>query len=423
MKILGIIAEYNPFHLGHAWQIEASKKESQCDAVMVLMSGSLMQRGEFAILNKWERTRLALTAGVDLVCELPFVYACQSAEAFAHGGIKIFNATGVIDILSFGSEFGHLRPLNNLAEILVQEPVEFKNFLKQGLATGVSFPRAREQAVRSYLGHEAGNLLNTPNNILALEYLKALHKTQSTIDSMTVKRQGADYHSLLPSKYLSASGIRSILKEALVQPEAASAILKNLDNKLPYLPDMLINPFKKNYNLQGDDFFLNALRLQILSHDVHHLKNTPYVNEGLEHKIRDSFKIATSLDECVSKIISKRTPQTRVRRILCNRLLELDKESLNLFQAESFIPYLRVLGFNQTGTAILKAIKKQGQLPILTNLKKSRFSLTPLQKKMLYYDCRATDLHNQFYETVYRYHRDYTQRPVQESPNTWPSFQ
>jgi predicted nucleotidyltransferase len=416
MKILGIIAEYNPFHMGHAWQIESSKKQTQCDGVMVLMSGSLTQRGDFAILNKWERARLALSAGVDLVCELPFGYACQSAEAFAHGGIKIFNATGVVDVLSFGSEFGHIQPLTSLAETLVHEPVEFKTFLKQELSSGVSFPKARELAIRSYLGHEAGNLLKTPNNILALEYLKALHKTQSDIDALTVKRQGAAYHSLLPSKYLSATGIRNILKDALAHPESAAAILKALDNKLPYSTDDLIVPFKKNYNPRGDDYFLNALRLQILSNDVKHLKNTPYVSEGLEHKIRDALKIATSLDECVNGIISKRIPQTRVRRILSNRLLELDKETLKHFQSESFVPYLRVLGFNDKGQAILKAIKDQGQLPILTSLKKSRFLLTPTQNKMLYYDCRATDFHNQFYETKYCYHRDYLQSPV-HNPN------
>lgn len=413
MKILGIIAEYNPFHLGHAWQIETSKNESHCDAVMVLMSGSLTQRGEFAILNKWERARLALSSGVDLVCELPFGYACQSAEAFAHGGIKIFNATGVIDVLSFGSEFGHIRPLINLAKILVSEPAEFKSFLKLELSSGVSFPRARELAIRSYLGHEAGNLLKTPNNILALEYLKALYKSKSNINSMTIKRQGADYHSLLPSKYLSASGIRAILKDALAHPESAMTILKALDNKLPYSVDDLILPFKNNFNPRGDDYFLNALRLQILSNDVQHLKNTPYVSEGLEHKIRDALKTAITLDECINKTISKRIPQTRVHRILCNRLLELDKETLNLFQAESFIPYLRVLGFNERGKAILRAIKDHGQLPVLTNLRKKQFSLTPLQKKMLLYDCRATDFHNQFYETRYCYHRDYIQSPIQ----------
>jgi predicted nucleotidyltransferase len=413
MKILGIIAEYNPFHMGHAWQIESSKKESQCDGVMVLMSGNLTQRGDFALLNKWERARLALSSGVDLVCELPFGYACQSAEAFAYGGIKIFNATGVVDVLSFGSEFGHIQPLTSLAEILVHEPAEFKSFLKEALSSGVSFPRARELAIRSYLGHEAGDLLKTPNNILALEYLKALHKTQSNIRSMTVKRQGADYHSLLPSSFLSASGIRKILFDALANPESASVILKMLDHKLPYLSEDLILPFKRNFNPNGDDLFLNALRLLILSHDVKHLKNTPYVSEGLEHKIRDTLKVATTLDECVNGIISKRIPKTRVRRILCNRLLELDKELLKLFLTESFVPYLRVLGFNEKGKTILRAIKARGQLPILTSLKKSRFSLTPTQRKMLYYDCRATDFHNQFYEINYCYHRDYIQGPIQ----------
>ena len=413
MKVLGIIAEYNPFHLGHAWQIETSKNVSQCDHVLVLMSGSLTQRGEFALLNKWERTRLALSAGADLVCELPFGYACQSAEAFASGGVKIFNATGVIDVLSFGSEFGHIGPLNNLAKILVKEPTAFKSFLKKALSSGVSFPKARELAIRSYLGDDAGDLLKTPNNILALEYLKALHKTQSDTLSMTVKRQGAAYHSLLPSNFLSASGIRKILCDALANPASESTILKALDNKLPYLSEDLILPFKKNYNPNGDDYFLNALRLQILSHDVGHLKNTPYVSEGLEHKIRDALKMATTLDECINAIISKRIPKTRVCRILSNRLLELDKEILSAFQSESFVPYLRVLGFNEKGKAILKAIKDRDQLPILTNLKKSRFSLTPTQQKMLYYDCRATDYHNQFYENDYSYHRDYTQSPVQ----------
>lgn len=413
MKLLGIIAEYNPFHQGHAWQIESSKKESGCDSVMVLMSGSITQRGDFAILNKWERTRLALSSGVDLVCELPFGYACQSAEAFAHGGVKIFNATGVIDVLSFGSEFGHIKPLNSLAKILVDEPAEFKNFLKQELSTGVSFPRARELAIRSFLGNEVGNLLKTPNNILALEYLKSLHKTQNSITAMTVKRQGADYHSLKTSEYLSASGIRKILKDAHAHSALEQTILQALNHKLPYAVDELLLPFKQNYNPNGDDFFLNALRVQILSRDVYHLKNTPYVSEGLEHKIRDALKTATTFDECINAIISKRIPQTRVRRILCNRLLELDKETLGIFQAESYIPYLRVLGFNEKGKSILKQIKDNGNLPILTSLKKSRFTLSPMQKKMLYYDCRATDLHNQFYEKKYSYHRDYTQSPVQ----------
>lgn len=415
MKVLGIIAEYNPFHQGHAWQIETSKSTSLCNGVMALMSGSITQRGDFAILNKWERTQLALTSGVDLVCELPFGYACQSAEAFAQGGLKILNAAGCVDVLSFGSESGVLSPLNNLAKTLAAEPPEFKTFLKDALSTGVSFPKAREQAIASLLGNDVSTLLKTPNNILAVEYLKALLKSHSLITPMTVKRQGADYHSVLESEYLSASGIRKILKEALANPNSEKNILDTLNNKLPYQVNTLFDALQHHYYPHGDERLLNALRLLILSRDVSHLKNTPYVSEGLEHKIRDALKTATTVDECVNLIISKRTPQTRVRRILCNRLLELDKQTLDVFQSESFIPYLRVLGFTEKGKAILKKIKDQDHLPILTNLKKSRFCLTPDQQKMLYYDCRATDLHNLFYENSYHYHRDFTQSPIQFS--------
>ncbi len=415
MKILGIIVEYNPFHSGHYWQINHSKKESHCDGVMVLMSGSITQRGDFALLNKWERTHLALTSGVDLVCELPFGYACQSAEAFAQGGIKIFNATGVVDVVSFGSEFGHLKPLANLAQTLVSEPDEFKTNLKEALTTGVSFAKARELAIRSFLGSEASDLLKTPNNILALEYLKALDKSHSKIRPMTVKRRGADYHSLIPAEFLSASGIRNILKAARIDPKSETTSLKSLENKLPYAINDLYLPFKNNYNPEGDKNFLNALRLQILSRDVGHLKNTPYVSEGLEHKIRDAFKTAPTLDDCINAIISKRIPQSRVRRILANRLLELDKETLSSFQAESFLPYLRVLGFTEKGRMILKQIKANTELPIITNLKNSRFKLSSMQEKMLYYDCRATDLHNQFYENKYCYHQDYLRSPIQYS--------
>jgi predicted nucleotidyltransferase len=412
MRILGIIAEYNPFHKGHAWQIKTSKQESGCDAVFALMSGSITQRGEFALLNKWERTRLALSAGVDLVCELPFCYAGQSAEAFASGGIKIFNATAIVDVLSFGSEFGFKNPLNQLSKILADEPLEFKHFLKESLSHGVSFPKAREIAISKFLGIDTAALLKTPNNILAVEYLKALHKTKSVIASMTIKRQGADYHSIETSEFLSATGIRAILKDLLSNPKSETEVLKKLEDKLPYPIEAILSPLKNNFNSQGDERYLNALRLLVLSRDVNHLLKTPYVNEGLEHKIRDSLKTALTLDDCVSRIISKRIPETRVRRILSNRLLELDKEALLYFQTEAYLPYLRVLGFTRKGKAILKSIKTYGTIPILTNLKKSKYLLSPMQKKMLYYDCRATELHNLFYENSYHYHQDYTLSPV-----------
>lgn len=411
MTILGIIAEYNPFHKGHAWQLETTKEMSQADGVMALMSGSITQRGDFAILNKWERTRLALASGVDLVCELPFGYACQSAEAFAQGGVKILNTTGVCDFLSFGSELGVLEPLKDLAEILAQEPPKFKRLLKEALATGVSFPKSREQSISLFLSKEVSALLGTPNNILAIEYLKAIVITNSAITPLTVKRQGSGYHSLETSDYLSATGIRKLLLESLANDNSRSNLMISLENKLPYHREAIFTPME-NYYLQGDERFLNALRVSILSRDVGHLKNTPYVTEGLEHKIRDAVKTAKTLDALVDAIISKRFPKTRVRRILCNRLLELDKKDLSRFQHPTFTPYLRVLGFNPMGQAILREIKKQGEITVLTNLSRGERLLSPSQREMLYYDIRATDLHNLFYEKDYTYHRDYTQSPI-----------
>jgi len=411
MKVLGIITEYNPFHKGHAWQLETTKKISQADGVMTLMSGSITQRGDFAILNKWERTRLALDSGVDLVCELPFVYAGQSAEAFAQGGVKIFNATGVCDFLSFGSEHGELKPLQALAKILSRESPEFKHLLGLALDTGVSFPKAREQTIHQLLGQEVSALLTTPNNILAIEYLKALIISQSNITPLTVKRQGSDYHSLETSDYLSATAIRKILLNSLINDAIHSNPVMSLENKLPYKLESLLAPMK-NYNFQGDALFLNALRVMILARNVGDLKNTPYVAEGLEHKIRDALKTAKTLDTLVDAIISKRIPQTRVQRILCNRLLELDKKDLWQFEVPSFTPYLRVLGFNSTGQAILRKIKEQGDIPILTNMSRGERLLSPTQREMLHYDIRATDLHNLFYEKNYRYHHDYTQSPI-----------
>lgn len=411
MKILGIITEYNPFHKGHAWQLETTKRICEADGVMTLMSGSVTQRGDFAILNKWERTRLALSSGADLVCELPFGYACQSAEAFARGGVKILNETGVCDFLSFGSELGELEPLKALAEILARESLEFKRLLGVALETGVSFPKAREQVIHQILGQEVSSLLATPNNILAIEYLKALISTNSTITPVTVKRQGTGYHSLETSDYISATLIRKTLLESLANDNINSNPRMFLENKLPYNIENLLAPMN-NYNLQGDALFLNALRVIILSEDVGDLKNTPYVSEGLEHKIRDALKTVKTMEALVDAIISKRIPKTRVRRILCNRLLNLNKKVLLSFQQHSFIPYLRVLGFNSQGQAILRQIKKKGDIPIITNLSRGERLLSPSQREMLYYDIRSTDFQNQFYEKEYRYHKDYTQSPI-----------
>ncbi|MGL4606749.1 MAG: tRNA(Met) cytidine acetate ligase [Eubacteriaceae bacterium] len=407
MKTFGIIAEYNPFHLGHALQISETKASLNAEGCLVLMSGSVTQRGNFAFLNKWERTKLALLGGADLVCELPYVYSGQTAEIFASGGIKILNSTNVCDYLSFGSESGQLANLEKIANLLAREPFKFKLLLKEFLSTGISFPKARELAIGNLLGSSLGELLNSPNNILGIEYLKALIKTKSTIKPHTVKRQGADYHSLESSTIPSASGLRHFITTS----KNKNSLSQWLENKIPYPPDVLIKALA-DQNSQGEQLFYNALKFEILGTSASSFKNYPYVSEGIENKIYKALKKETTLDECIEACCSKRIPKTRIQRILTNRLINLNTEDLGLFSTSNDTPYLRVLGFNKTGQKILGDIKKNGNITLLSNLSRYLNSITPFQKKILHYDIRSADLLNLFNEFNYQYHRDYTQSPI-----------
>lgn len=408
MKILGIVSEYNPFHLGHFYHLKESKEILSPDGVMALMSGSIMQRGEFALLNKWERAHLALESGIDLVCELPFVYAAQSAENFASGSIDLLNESGICNYLSFGSEYGQIDNLNHLAIYLADEPIQFKLKLKNFLNLGHSFAKARELAIQSLLGERYSKLLNEPNNILAIEYLKALVRKKSLIKPITIKRKGSGYHSLEESSHLSASFIRKVLVQESFLKDAGNkktSELLSLDDKLPYPIEKILNSME-NYNPQGDQNYLNALRFYILGDNLEALRKIPYVSEGLEHKIRDSIKTARTINELIDNIVSKRIPRTRVKRILANCIVSMQKSNFDR------CTYLRILGFNQTGQAMIKAIKEQGKLTLINNTRKSLNQLNRKQKRILDYDIRASDLHNLFYEKKYLYHRDLFQDPI-----------
>ena len=180
-KVLGIVAEYNPFHNGHLYHIEKSKKLSNADLTICIMSGNFTQRGEPAIIDKWSRTKMALEAGIDLVIELPLIYSISSAENFAYGSINILNKLGIVDAISFGSEAGDINILNSIADILHNQPKEYVSLLNHELSKGVSYPKAQEKAVLMYLGdiRRYANVLSSPNNILGIEYLKAIKRIKS----------------------------------------------------------------------------------------------------------------------------------------------------------------------------------------------------------------------------------------------------
>ena len=208
MKITGIIAEYNPFHNGHKYQIEEAKKFS--DAVVVIMSGSFVQRGSIAITDKWTRAKVAAENGADLVLELPVIYSLNTAQRFAKGAVEILDRTNVIDYLCFGSESGNVDELTKVADMLINEPEDVSEKIKKFIAEGISYPAARQKAFRGLIDEE---ILSSPNNILALEYIKALIEIESSIEPVTVKRYGTDYHDEFAKNGIaSASAIRSMIK-------------------------------------------------------------------------------------------------------------------------------------------------------------------------------------------------------------------
>ena len=214
MKVLGIVSEYNPLHSGHVYHIKASLEKTGATHTICVMSGHFVQRGEPALVDKWARTTMALQSGIDLVLELPVVFSCASAELFAYGAVRTLHHTGIVDYLSFGSEQGELGSLWRIASALYDEPAVYRDLLRKHLSDGHSFPVAREKALTGYLRGLPENIMSQSNNILAIEYLKALKSLRSNMQPTTIKRHGSSYQStVINQSFSSASAIRSFLKD------------------------------------------------------------------------------------------------------------------------------------------------------------------------------------------------------------------
>ena len=214
-RVLGIIAEYNPFHNGHMYHLQKAKEQSGAQYCICVMSGNFVQRGNTSIVNKWKKAEMALLNGVDLVIELPTIYSVASAEGFSLGAIKLLNNLKIVDAISFGTETSDFAALNNISSIVNEEPMKYKSILNSELKKGLSFPKARENALMLYLNDNKryDNILNTPNNILAIEYLKALKKIKSTIQPIPIKREKVYYNdNVIVDEFASATAIRKLLK-------------------------------------------------------------------------------------------------------------------------------------------------------------------------------------------------------------------
>lgn len=408
MKIISVIAEYNPLHNGHAYQLQTARDRLGGDcAVLVVMSGCFTQRGEPALTDKWSRTRMALAAGADLVLELPFVYACGSAERFATGGVGTLQATGLSSHLVFGSEQGDLEPLQKLAEQLVPETPAYQQSLRRQLDTGVAFPVARRQALLEQNNPEAlVSLLDLPNNILAVEYLKAIRQISGCrLAPLTIRRQGQPYHAqhlpadsaISPSASAIRQAVRCRLRDGAV-PDL-KGLLADLAEAIPptALAELLVRIQRGPGPLLPEDFavpILSALR----GADAQTLDQTAGMGEGLSRRLmaaaaRPGRQHPDRLATLLLDSDTRRFTRTHIQRALIAMLAGLRQADLEQFDQAGGPFYLRVLGFSRRGQYMLKMMRKLADRPIVTKASDFlEYSGHPLLQRMARLDLAAADL-------------------------------
>ena len=363
MKVVGIIAEYNPFHNGHKYLIGKAKEVTGADYAIVVMSGNFTQRGTPAIADKYLRTEMALLNGADLVIELPAHYACSSAEFFAMGAVTLLNKLGVVDYLCFGSESGDIANLHTVAKILADEPEEYKQQLKRFLKRGYSYPMARNQALEApipdFVNYE--DVIKTPNNILGIEYLKALIRTNSSIAPYTIRSFGGGYHDYkLNVAYSSAIAIRQSLMLGNSLARIEDQIPKNCR-------PLLLDNFKKTYPVFLDDFS-TVLKYQLFTEAPNGFEKYADISSDLSDKIKKNIYKVDTINNFCDLLKSKDLTHARINRCLGHILLNIRQEEMDTLKANGDIHYARVLGFVKESDALLSKIKKNTSIPLITKL-------------------------------------------------------
>ena len=425
MKTAGIIAEYNPFHNGHLYQIEQVRKQTGADYIVVVMSGDFVQRGEPAIFDKYTRTHMALASGADLVLELPVSFATSSAELFAQGAVSLFNQTGIIDFLCFGSESGSINELSSAANILVREPDEYTRHLRAFLKEGKSFPNARSLAMRAYLEsqtslsevvpglsapssldrfssiHASSALapelpLSSPNDILGVEYLKALIRTESSIKPFTIRREGQHYNDetnpeVLNKRFPSASALRSLIREADLTAELLSKLS-------PWIPFSALDAMSKEDAVRtpifADDFslLLNSRLLELTRRQIP-FERFADLSPELASRLYASMLTFDSYSGRIASLKSRQYTYTRISRALLHLLLGIDAEIMEERKKSGHLPYARILGFRKSASPLLSQLKAQSSVPSITKIAGADANLNETGKQMLSEELSASHLY------------------------------
>ena len=404
-RVLGIIAEYNPFHNGHLYHIAKSKQETGAQYVIAVISGNFVQRGNTSIINNWTKARMALLNGADLVIELPTIYSISSAENFAEGAIKILNSLGVVDTLSFGMEANDISTLNNIANVLYNEPKEYVTMLSHELSKGNSYPKARENALLLYLNDikRYANVMSGSNNILGIEYLKALRKTKSTITPVGIKREKVLYNDkYIVDEFASATAIRKMLM---------TKELNDISKVMPRNSYLLLGEeLKKGHYVIDIARFEKEIIYTLRKMSVQDIAKLPDVSEGLENSLKNAADSCNTLKDFINIVKTKRFTQTRIQRILLYCLLGITKKQMET--SRKVIPYARVLGFNNKGKELISEMMKLNpKLNIVTSVKKYIDTVANKNlKEMLDIDILATNIYTLGYFADSYSNLDYTNK-------------
>lgn len=406
-RVLGIIAEYNPFHNGHMYHLEKAKEQSGAQYSICVMSGNFVQRGNTSILNKWKKAEMALKNGIDLVIELPTIYSVASAESFSLGAIKLLDSLKIVDAISFGAETDDFAALNNISNIAFEEPKKYKDLLNKELKKGISFPQARENALMLYLDDNKryANILNSPNNILAIEYLKSLKKIKSTIQPIPIKREKVYYNeNTIVDEFASATAIRNLLKN-----NQFSEIRK-------VVPKDTYEILSKESELENIVLDLSAYEKQIIYNlrkmSAEEIAQLPDVNEGLEHSIKNAASFSNNIKDFINIVKTKRYTQTRIQRILICALLGITKR--DVIMGKRAIPYIRALGFNEKGKELISRISKANpKAQVITSVKKfEKQNNNKTYKRLLDIDIFSTNIYTMACKNDSIANLDYTKNMV-----------
>lgn len=406
-KVLGIVAEYNPFHNGHLYHLEKSKKDTGSNYTVAIMSGNFTQRGSTSLIDKWSKAETAIRSGIDLVIELPVLYATSSAENFAEGAIKILDSLKVVDYISFGAETSDIEILDKCADVLYHEPKQYKTLLSHELSKGVSYPKARENALMLYLNdiRKFANVLSSPNNILGIEYLKALKKLKSNLKPYSIARFEVGYHDLsYIGDIASSTAIRNMIKNngfhalsSLMPAASYSILMKNI---------------QAGHIVSDISVFEKEIIYLLRKMPPAEIAELPDVSEGLEFAIKNAANSCNTLTEFLNIIKSKRYTTTRFQRILLYALLGITKKDMAMSKKTQ--PYIRVLALNKRGKFLISEIAKANpKLKIITSVK--RFTDDNSNKSlqlMLEKDIWATNVYTIGFEEDSWNNLDFTKKIV-----------